>query len=113
MRKLTLSTAVKAPKVLLTLSMTTCGFASGSSHGRSAVVFCCDDSTRTRLLELRRRRCPAAVGSEERTLHHLCTRHSTLPHEFSVQIDVRPDRRSRPEIRRIDHSKRDIALASR
>jgi hypothetical protein len=36
---LTLSTAVKAPKVLLTLSMTICGFASGSSHGRSAIDF--------------------------------------------------------------------------
>ncbi len=64
-------------------------------------------------LKVRRRRCAAPLRREEWPLHDPRSRHATLPHEFSVQVDLRPDRRTHPEIRRIDHSKRDVALASR
>ena len=64
-------------------------------------------------LKVRRRRRAASVRCEEWPLHDPRSRHSTLPHQFPVQVDVRPDRRTHPEIRRIDHSKRDVALASR
>ena len=64
-------------------------------------------------LEVRRRRRAPPLGREERTLHHRRSRHATLPDEFSIQIDVRPDRRAYLEVRRIDHGKRDIALAGR
>src|SRR5580704_6067582 len=64
-------------------------------------------------LEVARRRRAPAIGSEERTLHHTRSRHSTLPDEFSIQIDIGPDCRAYLEVGRVDHSKRDIALASR
>src|ERR1700675_3595791 len=112
MRRLTLSTAVNPPKVLLTLSMTICGFASGSSHGLSAIDFCWVETTR-RGLKSGRRSGAAPARREERTLDPLGTRHSALPYQFAVQIDIRPDRRARPEVRCIDHSKGDVALASR
>src|SRR5579859_2214820 len=110
MRRLTLSTAVKAPKVLSMPSMTICGLASGSSHGLSASDFGWVDGTR---LELGRRSRAAPGRRKKRPLHHLGSRHSALPYEFAVEIDIRPDRRARPEVRCIDHSKRDVALASR
>src|ERR1700722_18358800 len=64
-------------------------------------------------LEISRRRRAPAIGSEKRTLHHRRSRHSTLPDEFPIQIDVSPDCRAYLEVGRVDHSKRDIALASR
>ncbi len=93
------------------LSMTICGLASGSSQGRSAMRFRACDSTSS--LKLRRRRRAAALRREKWTLDDLRSRHSTLPYEFAVQIDFRPDRRADLEMRRIDHSKGDVALASR
>ena len=42
-------------------------------------------------LKLRRRRRAAPLRRKERPLHDLRSRHSTLPHEFSIQIDVRPE----------------------
>src|SRR6202790_3407080 len=94
------------------LSMTICGFASGSSQGRSAMDFGVA-AIRTPPLELRRRRRTTPVRREERTFDDLRSRHPTLPYEFTVQVDFRPDRRADPEMRRIDHSKGDITLASR
>ena len=89
--RLTLSTAVKAPKVLLTLSMTICGLASGSSQGRSAIDL---GAAVHAALELRRRRRAPALGRKEGTLDHLRARHATLPDEFPIQIDFRPDARA-------------------
>src|SRR5271169_1388654 len=109
MRRLTLSTAVKAPNVLVTLSMTICGLATGSSHGRSAIDL---GAVFTRL-EFSRRRRASSLRGKERTLDHLRSRHSTLPNEFPAQVDFSPNGRADLKMRRIDHSKADVALASR
>ncbi len=109
-RRLTLSTAVNAPNVLLMLSMTICGLASGSSQGRSAIDFGAAATLP--------RTPPAASRAvrsrrKEGTFDDLRSRHPTLPYEFPVQVDFRPNRRADLEMRRIDDSKGDVALASR
>ncbi len=68
---------------------------------------------RPRGLELRRRRRAAPFRREKRTLDDLRSRHPTFPYQFTVQVDFRPHRRADLEVRRIDHSKGDVALASR
>src|ERR1700761_4669168 len=110
MRRLISSTAVKPPKRLLTPSMTICGLAWRSSHGRSALDFCCWETT---ALEIARRRGAAPVRREKRPLHDLRPAHPSFPDELSIQVDISPDGAAHREIRGIDHSKRDVALASR
>src|ERR1700690_2977519 len=110
MRKLTLSTAVKAPNVLLMFSMTICGSATGSSQGRSAVFFCCAEIIR---LEVGRRRRRTARRRKESPLDDARLRHAPLPLKFAIQVNFHPDRRSQREMRRLDHSKSYVALASR
>src|SRR5580698_408568 len=110
MRRLMSSTAVKAPKRLLTPSMTICGLAWLSSQGRSAVDFCCWEIT---ALEVARRRGAPAIRREKRPLHDLRAAHASFPDQLAIQVDVSPDGATHGEVRCIDHSKRDVALASR
>src|SRR5271166_1944886 len=110
MRKLTLSTAVKAPNVLLMFSMTIWGSAIGSSQGRSAVFFCCAEIIR---LKVGRRRRRTARRRKECPLDNPRLRHAPLPTKFAIQVNLHPDGRSQREVRRLDHSKSDVALASR
>src|SRR5271170_2132423 len=94
------------------LSMTICGFASGSSQGRSAMDFG-EATIRAPPLKLRGRGRATALRCEKGSLDDLRSRHPTLPYEFTVQVDFRPNRRAGLEMRCIDDSKGDIALASR
>src|SRR5271165_3634736 len=110
MRKLTLSTAVKAPNVLLMFSMTIWGSAIGSSQGRSAVFFCCAEIIR---LEVGRRRRRTARRQKESPLDNPRLRHAPLPSKFAIQVNLHPHRRSQREMGRSDHSKSNVALASR
>src|ERR1700733_3055694 len=110
MRRLMSSTAVKAPKLLLTPSMTICGLAWLSSQGRSAMDFCCGEIT---ALEVARRRGAPAIRGEKRPFHNPRAAHAPFPEELSIQVDISPDGAAHREIRCIDHSKRDVALASR
>src|SRR5277367_144737 len=110
MRRLMSSTAVKPPKVLLTPSMTICGLAWLSSQGRSVMDFCCCETTG---LEVARRRGAAPLRREERSFHDLSAAHTPLPNQLAIQVDISPDGGAHREIRGIDHSKGDVALASR
>src|SRR5579862_796379 len=89
--------------------MTICGLAAGSSHGRSVLGFCWVAIT-ARLLELSRRRGAPTLGSEERPLDDPRAYHAPLPHQFAVEINLRPQRTPGREMRCIDHGERQVAF---
>src|SRR5487761_272861 len=107
MLRLTLSTAVNPAKVLVTPSMTICGLASGSVHGRSltlltAVVI---NSEVPRGQRAAPRRC------KERPLDDIRADHPPLPGELPVEVDLGPYLPAGVEMRRSQHGERDVALA--
>src|SRR5690242_18037119 len=113
MPRLTLSTAVWAPKLLVTASMMICGLAAGSSHGRSARGLSALAITGAAASEVRRRRRPPALRRVERPLHHARPHHAPLPGELAVEIDVCPDGRAGREMRRLHQRERNVAFAGR
>src|ERR1700756_3696150 len=112
MLRLTLSTAVWSPKLLVTASMTICGLAAGSSHGRSARGFEALEIMAA-ASEIRRRRRAPPLRRVERPLHHARAHHAPLPKELPVEIDVGPTGRAGREMRRLHHGERDVALGCR
>src|SRR4029077_18181478 len=98
MLRLTLSTAVAAPYVLLTPSMRICALALGSSQGRSARGFVCvaitSDPWSARRSVVRWRRGAAPCRGEERALDRARPHHATLPPQFAVEIDTGPEQRA-------------------
>src|SRR3569833_4105452 len=99
--------------------MMICGVAVGSSHGRSGLGFCWlaiiarNPRHEAALLIVSRRGRFSPVRREEWALNDTCANHAAFPHQFAVQVYVRPDGAADRKMRRVDHCKRNITLACR
>src|SRR6185437_5924421 len=107
MLRLTLSTAVQPPKVLVTPSMMICGLAPGSNHGRSLTLL----TAVVIMSEVSRRQRAAPRRCKEGPLDYSRPHHAPLPRELPVEIDIGPYPAPRLKVRRIHHGKGDVALA--
>src|ERR1700733_6896315 len=111
MLRVTLSTSVVAPKVLLTASISTCGVACGSSHGRRAAS-CLEGLAITAApSEVRRRRHAPPRRCEERPPPPARAHHAPLPYQLAIEVDLGPDGRARGDVGRVHHGERQVALA--
>src|ERR1700674_5744920 len=112
MLRLTLSTAVAAPKLLLTPSIRICAVAPGSSHGRSASGLDCEAimTLAAPKSEIRWRCRAAPRWCVKRPLDDPRPHDAPLPHQLAGEIDVGPHRGAGGTVRRVDHGEREVLL---
>src|SRR3977135_1544920 len=114
MWSVTLSTAAWVPKVLLTPSMRICAVARGSSHGVSASGF---DWV---IIVAAARRSEICRGSAVPPLRGIAgpldparPHHAALPHELTIQVNLRPHRGAGGNVGCLHHRECEVALAGR
>src|SRR6267142_4095078 len=100
--------------LISTPSMKICAVARGSSHGVSASGF---DwvivMAAARLSEIRRRRGVPPLRGIEGPLDHARPHHAALPHELTIQVNLRPHRGAGGNVGCLHHRECEVALAGR